>query len=363
MEVIDHQPGPRQAGCDTGGIAPIGIDGHGGDARQPGRRLGLQPGRNRCCCSAFDHVDEPMAVQVDEPGDHQGRMLGGGSKERGLVQAEGGRSAEAGQVVHPRGAVVDYRCHGRVPADAEFSGHLGDRVTILADLSADLGSGSLGERRTRAEVIGVLAEADHRTVWLRTAPDPLAPHQHDRPNGHRQISDLHHPPAVAHGPSPARRAAGNTAMVSTSIHSSRCVPSGRRPRTRACRAPWSLPRYGVSPSRASSSEVRTNRRIARPLAALVDPMTQARSSLAPTLHRGEPILDWVEGVYRGSNLGSGAYRGQKPLWERVMGASSWEAQQSPCSRRVLYLWKAGVPSRTGISWRLPITPLLSSGEP
>src|SRR5690606_30762178 len=46
-----------------------------------------------------------------------------------------------------------------------------------------------------------------RTVRVGAAPDPLGPHQHDRPAEHRQVPDLHPAAAVPDRPSPATRAA------------------------------------------------------------------------------------------------------------------------------------------------------------
>src|SRR5690606_29908406 len=52
-------------------------------------------------------------------------------------------------------------------------------------------------------------------------------------------------------------------------------------------------RTGSTPRVSPSADVAI-RRIARPLAALVDPMNPARTSPAPTLHRGEPRIEGVK---------------------------------------------------------------------
>jgi hypothetical protein len=46
--------------------------------------------------AAFDHIQETVAVQVDEAGDQQGRMFDGARQERMLIDAERPGSAEPG---------------------------------------------------------------------------------------------------------------------------------------------------------------------------------------------------------------------------------------------------------------------------
>jgi hypothetical protein len=76
--------------------------------------------------AAFDHVQEAMAVQVDEPGDQQRRMLSTGGEEGVFIEAQRAGSAQPGQMIHPRAAVVAHRGHGGVPADPELACHLRD---------------------------------------------------------------------------------------------------------------------------------------------------------------------------------------------------------------------------------------------
>ncbi len=141
-----------------------------------------------------------MAVQVDEAGDQQRRVLGGGSEERMLIYPQRPGSAEPGQMIDPWAAVVAHRGHGSVPANPEVTGHLRHRVPRLTHETADLGSGPLGQRRPRRDVVDLLGPRAHRAIRVRATPQALGPHQHHRPIGHRQIPHLQPPAAVAHRP-------------------------------------------------------------------------------------------------------------------------------------------------------------------
>jgi hypothetical protein len=89
---------------------------------------GEQPAtRNPLRGAALDHIQEPVAVQGDEAGDQQRRVLGGGSEERMLIYPERLGSAEPGQMIDPWAAMVAHRGHGSVPANPEVTGHLRDR--------------------------------------------------------------------------------------------------------------------------------------------------------------------------------------------------------------------------------------------
>jgi hypothetical protein len=96
VEVIDDQLGVRQSIGQPTGVAGVGVKGDGPDGRQPRRRPGGQPVGNPLRGAAFDHIQESVAVQVDEAGDQQGRVLGGGGEERMLIDAERAGSAEPG---------------------------------------------------------------------------------------------------------------------------------------------------------------------------------------------------------------------------------------------------------------------------
>jgi len=45
--------------------------------------------------AAFDDIEEPVAVQIDEPGDQRRRVLDGARQKRVLIDRQGGWSSEA----------------------------------------------------------------------------------------------------------------------------------------------------------------------------------------------------------------------------------------------------------------------------
>jgi hypothetical protein len=156
VEVIDDQLGVGQPLGQAPGVAGVGIQGDGVDGGQPRRRPGDEPPGNPLRSTAFDHIEEPVAVQVDEAGHQQRRVLRVGGEEGVLVEPQRRRGAEAGQVIHPRSAVIAHRGQGGVPPHPEAPGHLGDGVAGLTDEAADLGSGPLGQRRPRGDLIHLL---------------------------------------------------------------------------------------------------------------------------------------------------------------------------------------------------------------
>jgi hypothetical protein len=171
--------------------------------------------------AAFDDIEEPVTVQVDEPGEQQRRVLGGGGEERGLIQTQRGGRPEPGQMIDPRPAVVAHRRHGGVPGHPEAAGDLGARPARFADEAADLGTGPLGQRRPGRDLIDLLGPRRDLAVRIGTPPGPLGPHQHHRPIRHGQVADLDRAPAVADGPRPQPSQPTTSAVVSTASHHSR----------------------------------------------------------------------------------------------------------------------------------------------
>jgi hypothetical protein len=96
VEVVDHQIGVWEPIGQTPRVAGVGVERHRGDAAQSRRWSRGQPPTNPVRGAAFDDVEEPVTVQVDEPGHQQRRMLGTGGQERGLVHTESRRGAQTG---------------------------------------------------------------------------------------------------------------------------------------------------------------------------------------------------------------------------------------------------------------------------
>jgi hypothetical protein len=133
VEVVHNQLGMAQPVGQAPGGARVGVQGDRPDGRPPWRRAGRQPPRNPLRRAALDHIQEAMAVQVDESGDQQRRVLGAGGEERVFIDAQGPGGTEPGQMIHPRAPVIAHRRHGGVPADPEDACHLRDRTPSLAN--------------------------------------------------------------------------------------------------------------------------------------------------------------------------------------------------------------------------------------
>jgi hypothetical protein len=83
-------------------------------------------------------------------------MLGAGGQERGLIETDGPRCAEARQVIDTRAAVIAHRGHRRVPRHPEVPGGLGHGMLRRPDPPADLRPGSFAEHGPRGDLIGLL---------------------------------------------------------------------------------------------------------------------------------------------------------------------------------------------------------------
>jgi hypothetical protein len=207
VEVVDDHGGmPKRCGKGAGVAAP-GIEGDRGDLRQPAGRTGAQPGVHGPAGAVGHYAQQPAAVKVDQAGDIPGRRGRGGPKEAGLVQAQRGHAMQASRVVDQPPAMLAHGSHHRRPAHPQVAGDRRHRVGVLADSSAGLGAGPLGQHRPRTDHLGVLGPGPHPTGRLRTAPDALASGQHDRAATDWQVADPNRPPCVGLGLHAARRAA------------------------------------------------------------------------------------------------------------------------------------------------------------
>jgi hypothetical protein len=102
--------------------------------------------------------------------------------------------------------VVTYRPHHGRPADPQVTSNRRDRVGVLADPPAGLGPGALGQHRPRTDRGHPLSPGADPAGRLMTAPDALAPQEHDRSAADRQVAHPDGAAAVEPGPYPATHA-------------------------------------------------------------------------------------------------------------------------------------------------------------
>lgn len=122
MEVVHDQPSAREAAGNGGGVGLVGVDDHMADPCEPRCGLAGEPVGDGDRAASRQNIDEPAGVEIHDPGHQQARPLSGGGEERGLVQPDRPRSAEAGEVVHVWAAVVAHCGHRRVPRHPEVPG-------------------------------------------------------------------------------------------------------------------------------------------------------------------------------------------------------------------------------------------------
>jgi hypothetical protein len=236
------------------------------------------------------HIQQPTPLQVDQAGHPSGGRDPGRLEEAGLVQAKGGDTVQARGVVHQRSAVVSHRSHDGRPANPQVTGDRGDRVGVLADPPTRLGPRPLGQHRPRSDPSHPLGPGPHPTGRLPTAPDPLAPAQHDRPTTDRQIAYPDRAAAVELGPHPAaptanHRGRGLDLELPLTGHDLRgqdlkaIQAEQRRPRRTTVLTHLGPPLAGRQ----------TSTRYARPQVPLWKPYG-AVSGTSPTLHDEEPVM-------------------------------------------------------------------------
>jgi hypothetical protein len=203
MKVVHHHGGVAEW-CDQGaGIAAPGVQGHRSHPGQPASRLGAEPAVHRGPGPVGHQVQQSSVLQVDQPGDPSGGRDPGRLEEAGLVQPQRGHTVQPRGVIHQRSAVLVDGAHDGRPANPQVTGDRGDRVGVLADPPTRLGPGPLGQHRPGADRGRAFGPGPYPTGRLTTAPDPLAPGQHDRPAADRQVAHPDRAAAVELGPHPA----------------------------------------------------------------------------------------------------------------------------------------------------------------
>src|SRR5208283_1738260 len=176
-----------------GGAAAITLGQVGGDdtdGSQPGRVLLGAPSAQVNRRVALHQVDDPLAVQIDQPGHVDGPVLGRGREERGLVDAEGSDSLHSPRVLDQWGAVEDHGVHHGPPAHPELAGHDSDREGELSDLAGGFRSGTQREHSPWCDVLSALGPRLSRAVGVDTAPAPLEPDESCWATEAREIPDV-----------------------------------------------------------------------------------------------------------------------------------------------------------------------------
>jgi hypothetical protein len=165
----------------------------------------------------------------------------------------------------------------------------------LADPQADLRPCALREHRTRRYLAMGRRPGPPVAVRVAAAPQALGPHQHHRPTRDRQIPDLHSPPALPDCPAPApatpddigRRLHLEVPLTvhHTLSHDRHGGDADKRGRSFAA----ALHRQGPPDLQSWS-----NRRIARPLAAQVDPLQETAHNTPPRFNAKS--RSWLAGA-------------------------------------------------------------------
>ena len=145
----------------------------------------VQPGGHRGCAAVLDHVEQHVAVDVDQLGGVDGVVIRPRRQHLVLVDAQGPDPVE------PAG-IIDEGSHSEAPGDG------GHALGLLADQPADLPGRPAGE--APLDEVASLGEGPGRTVGIRAEPSALPPHQPHRPATDREIPNLDLAPPVADGP-------------------------------------------------------------------------------------------------------------------------------------------------------------------
>ena len=194
MERIQHPHGVRQGGAQRRGVAAVGVQRRGRDRGPPARLALAHPADQRLMrCGRRPHRAAGRAGRGGSDPRCRSRNWSSGSPTRPGTRSRPPRPtatpSRRSRVVDTRRAVGADRGHRGAPPDPELAGHRRDRSTVLADPTAHLGAGPLGQRRPRRDLRRGLGPGPGRAQLVRAPPHPLDPHQGHRPTRGGQVPD------------------------------------------------------------------------------------------------------------------------------------------------------------------------------
>jgi hypothetical protein len=204
-----------------------------------------------------------------------------------LVQTERARRAEPVGVVHQRLTDRDHRGDGRMPTNAVVRRDRRDTVTVAPHTPTDRVASPSGQRAAARDRRIGLAPRPRRAAPVGATPDPLAPHQADRPTRNRLVTHLHPATTMTDRPHPTARAADpirGRLDQQPPPAIDELVRANHEPiqSDKSSRAVTTVHDHQGSPSRAVVDEA----------PGLVGgSMTSTRSRHAPSVQREEPEMD------------------------------------------------------------------------
>jgi hypothetical protein len=99
VEVVHHHRRMTEWGRQGAGIAAPRVQRDRGDLGQPVAWSGMQPAVDGGSGAVGHQVQQPAALQVDQPGDPPGGRQAGRLEEAGLVQPQGHHPLQASSVI------------------------------------------------------------------------------------------------------------------------------------------------------------------------------------------------------------------------------------------------------------------------
>jgi hypothetical protein len=272
-----------------GRIPPERIDDRNIDGRNPFGRPLVEPVANDLARTSLGDVEELVAVQVNEPRDHDRWMFRAGSQEARLVEAERARRAQTLGIINELFAVFAHCSHRGVPPDPELARDLSDAVGVFTDPAAHLDPSSSCQRCPRSDLGVMFAPRCRRAQRLDASPDPLRPHEPHRPARDRQIPHLDAAAAMPDGPHPARptthpvRDRFDLQPPLARVHHVRAHDEAGHVEQRG-RAFTTVINHQGSPSRAAFDSSKSG----EAPGLIRGPTNPARSRHDPSVHREEP---------------------------------------------------------------------------